>query len=310
MNLSQTLASLTCTNPLLLQAIRVQNEQVARDSILLINPGILGPSYYSGTFTQGGPLQNMNDDIDSAILARLTDGNGHSANYYFHGVPIQALQQNRVGVTPPPNALTRLPTVATQYIQLLNNLVNGMIANGLGFQFAFQTWTPMGQPLNNLPSTGNGTPLKVFYDLPGTPTNTYTFLLPANPAPPGPPTSPPATLCQNPVGRFKVVIRGMKQLQVLNGRWTATALNFTPDGESAGYYVNVRRRAANYLLDDVGSWDGNGYLAPLVFSVIQPSPAPPIVSLGAPGISGVELTSKKVGRPFAQQRGRRRNQVT
>jgi hypothetical protein len=312
LRLSQTADNPLCNNPLVLKAIRVDNQQVNRDSLLSVNPGINGPGYTGGQSSTFGIISNENDDIDAAYHCTLNDGNGHNASLYFHGVPLwsQNVAVPPGGLQPPSQFLERVGLVSSGWTQAMNNLCNVMIAQGLGFRFAYPTWTQMGAPTNGYNSTGNGTPIAAYYNFPGTPNNTYTFQMPLNPTPPG--GSPPAALCQNPLGKFVIIIRGMQLLKVINGRWSAVGFMYagsTGPTIPAGYYVNVRRRAANYLTTTAPFYDSFGYLAPEVWSVVQPAPAPPIASAFAPGITGPQLTSKKVGRPFDLQRGRRRATV-
>lgn len=323
------------TNPLLYDAIRVEDERVLRDSLLNTTLQNNDPGYFSSDpraapqlVVASGSLQNENDDLDSAFHVRLSDGNGHNADLYIHGVPILALSTSASGV-PPIGTMARTgPQVTSTW---LNNLVlfcNNMVSNGLGFRFAYTTWTPVGQPQGGYPTLGNGTPVSCWYNFPSTPNNTYTFGMASSaPAPlpfsqtnginiqqllPGTTTitpAPPAIL-----GKFVAIVRTQKQMRVINGRWPALGFYYAgssgPPVIPAGYYVNINRRAANYLTSTNGVFDNNGTIAPEVWSVVQPAPGgPPFVSTLPPGIQLLELTSKKVGRPFEEQRGRRRATV-
>jgi hypothetical protein len=181
----------------------------------------------------------------------------------------------------------------------MNLFCNQLIALGLGLRYTTVQWTimglPAGTPPNQIVASGNGTPQAfpalvppvpaVTYNFTGTPNNTYTFALntPVNPI----------------IGKFRVILRGFQSLKVLNGRWPA--MGFIQAGT---YYVNVRHRAAQYV------WDANGYLSPEIWSIMTPTPAPPLNGGNAPGVSGAELTSKKLGKPFGLQRGRAHNRVT
>jgi hypothetical protein len=311
LRLSQTQDNPLCNNPLKLVAIRVENELVNRDSLLVPNPGIFGPGYTTGASIDLGAIANENDAINAAYKCNFVDGNGHTAPYYFHGVPI--FSQNQPGgsqTVPPLGFEERLPAVRSTWIQYMWSLCNTLIQVGLGFRFQWICWTPGGLGQSGYPGTGNGTPLGVYYNFPGKPTNTYTFQMPVNGAPPV--GQPPAALCQNPLGKFRIIVRSMKQLKVVNGRWPAFGFMW-PGGANlppAGYYVNVLRKGANYLADNTGAYDGYGYLSPEVWSVTQPAPSPPWVTTAAPGIQGPLYTTKRVGRPFDLERGRRRNQVT
>lgn len=313
-----------CTNPLILDAIRVENEQVSKASLLNTNPPANLFSYFnsvplttSQTNTIAGQLSVDNDALDSAFHVQLSDGNGHSAGFYMHGVPLVALSET----TLQPGTLARADTyVQAFWTQQLNNYCNQMIINGLGFRFAYTTWTPLGVPVGGYPSLGNGTPMGCFYNFPMTPSNTYTFQMTGFGAAPGIPAqqlvpgttpvtpSPPAI-----VGKFIAIVRSMKLLRVINGRWPATGFFYPgssgPPVIPAGYYVNINRRAANYTVSTGNGYDNNGYLAPEVFSVVQPAPAPPVITSLPSGVQLLELTGKKMGRPFEEQRGRRRATV-
>ncbi len=325
------------SNPLTIVAVRVEDERISRDSLLNTNPPAPSGNYWladprslAASTNAAGILAPENLDLDAAFHIVLSDGNGHSAGFYLHGVPVMSLTPAGVGSTPlpiGPGSLARAnPVISPPWLALFRNFVNQLIVQGLGFRFAYVTWTPLGQPQNGYPSLGNGSPATCWYNFPMTPSNTYTFgLSQLGPNPFGTtnginvqqlipgvtvvaPNAPPI------LGKFIVLVRSMKLLRVINGRFPALGFFYAgsagPPVIPAGYYVNVNRRAANYLPGTSGVYDNNGYLAPEVWSVVQPAPAgPPYVSALPPGGQVLELTSKKVGRPFEEQRGRARARV-
>ena len=341
--LSQTKrAKLVPTNPLQLIALRVDNEQQARATVLANVQLPQGPTFCdldppAALMLQPGTSKVFfeNDDEDSAYHCQLSDGNGHTAGIYLHGVPLSS-QFNQAGAfvnepNVPSSAFTRdISSVNSAWVQNLRLFCNSMITNGLGFRYAYTTWTIAGLPSGLYPSLGNGSAPQAYYGLPGTPANSYSFLM-AGFALPVPPATAGTSYSQwlkgvgaaaptpsTPIiGKFICIVRGQKQLRVLNGRWPAVG-QFLPAGVApfsnpAGYYVTIQRRAPNYLSGVLGSYDAAGYLAPLAWSVTQPLPGGnPMVPTPAqaPGIQLLELTEKKVGRPFGSPRGRARNRVT
>ena len=340
LKLSQTQSTkdLVCTNPLTVAALRIDNEQQAR-ATLLVNSGIpVGPSFAG----RGGgePLQTPgadtnqidgDNDIEAAAYhIQLSDGNGHTAGSYLHGVPVASefamgLPSDALGAGASPfdRGIADInPAWSAQMLLFCNALVR----QGLGFRFAYPTWSVAGQPSGLYPTLGNGSPALAFYGLPGTPSQCYSFLMAGfDVATAGKSYQQwlstvgiVAPVPSTPVlGKMIVVVRGMKQLRVLNGRYPAIGqflpANIGGQTNPAGYYVSVQRRAPDYLATLNGTYDNNGYLAPLAWSVVQPLPGgAPLVTTPAqpPGIQVLELTTKKVGRVFGSPRGRARNRVT
>jgi hypothetical protein len=324
-------------NPLILDAIRVDNEQFSRAGYLA-TANLPLPNTFAGPTAPAGQIVNTavdwiyteNDDIESAFHVVFGDGNGHTATEYFHGVPIAALTswsaKNQGYATPDlPSIQRSVANINPAWLAQLAIFCNQLLVNGLGFRFVYPSWTKQGLAVPPYFSQGNGTPVAAYYSLPGTPANTYSFLMGGFGPAPGTvyntwlngafssaPATPPAV-----TGQFTIIVRGMKQLRVINGRWPCIA-QFLPAGTApfnnpAGYYITVNRRAANYLSTVYPYYDTNGYLAPMLWSVAQPLPGgPPMQASPAqpPGAQLYELTDKKLGRPFFEQRGRARNRVT
>jgi len=297
-------------------AIRVENEQLNRDG--QVNSAITsnGSSFTtlcggvspSGKSAFGNNSWN-NDDADAAWKVGFTDGQGHNAIQYFHGVPYYSFAAK---FGPPvisgvgnqyPQALQgqRLTRPYAAWLSQLRQFNDALIAQNLGFRYSTTQWTPAGMGAG---STGNGTPLNVIYNynvpagsgysaqltLPGT----YTIQVAQLPS--------VSQLMNN--GRFQVNCRGFKSLAVLNGRHPA--IPFTGVGPNAGlFFVNVVKKAAQY------AWDQQGYVTPIVWNTFAPAPSVPANSSQLPpGFGNVILTSKKTGRPFDLQRVRSRNRVT
>jgi hypothetical protein len=299
-NLSQCVDSLGTINPFVFRAIRADDVSTSRKSLTVINPRINLSSYYLGNQVPPGQAVVQNGANDDAYLVSFNDGFGNSARQFFHGVPLGSQFLPASATIVNPQFGSRVPQVTANWLAYLNNFCNQLRALGLGFRYATVQWTmynlPVGVPPNQIASTGNGTPTAnptgtpplsaANYNLPGFPANTYTFAL----------QTPVAPI----LGKFRVIVREMQALKVLNGRWSAI-------GRMVGttYCVNVRRRVPNY-----GDYDGNGYLSPEIWSVMFPGAAAPLAGANGPGVGGVELGEKKLGRPYAQQRGRARNRVT
>lgn len=292
--LSQTRAAPKCRNPFIIRAIRVDDQTTKRKGLLNTNPGITVDSYtVLGQTALIAPIDQANDDSDAAFKVIFTDAFGNSATQYFHGVPLAAelVDSNTIAERDTrPGFGSRYPEVDSQWLTNLNNFTNNMRSLGLGLRFTYPWWTPAGLPVgvapNQIVAAGNGTPIAVTYAYAGYGLQTYTFQMPVPVAPI--------------IGKFRVIMREFVNLRVLNGRWPAFGFM-----AGANYFVNVRHRAANYT-----PWDGNGYLSPEVWSTFQPSAAAPISGADFSGVSGVVLTSKKMGRPFGQQRGRQRARAT
>lgn len=292
--LSQTRANVRCRNPFVIRAIRVDDQTTKRKGLLNTNPGISVDSYtIPGAGPPPTPIDQSNDDVDAAFKVIFTDVFGDNATQYFHGVPLAAElvdSSTMVERDTRPGFGSRYPEVDAQWLTNLNNFTNNLRSLGLGLRFTYPQWTPGGLPVgispNQILAVGNGTPIAVTYAYAGYGLQTYTFQLPI-------PASPI-------IGKFRVILREFSNLRVLNGRWPAFGFM-----NGANYFVNVRHRAANYT-----PWDGNGYLSPEVWSTFQPAAAAPLSGSDFSGVSGVVLTSKKMGRPFGQQRGRQRARAT
>jgi hypothetical protein len=293
--LSQTRTNPRCRNPFVIRAIRVDDQTTKRKGLLNTNPGISVDSYtIPGSGVQPTPIDQANDDDDAAFKVIFTDSFGNSATQYFHSVPLAAelvdIPGGGIERDTRPGFGSRYPEIDSQWITNINNFTNNLRSLGLGLRFTFPQWTPGGLPVGVIPNqilaVGNGTPIAVTYAYAGYGLQTYTFQIPV-------PASPI-------IGKFRVILREFVNLRVLNGRWPAFGFMV-----GSNYFVNVRHRAANYT-----PWDGNGYLSPEVWSTFQPAAAPPISGSDFSGVSGVVLTSKKMGRPFGQQRGRQRARAT
>ena len=290
-----------CQNPLKLQAIRVENENLARDSVLVSDLGISGPSYatpgklgFPGLITPLFAASEQNDANDTAVKVIFVDGFGHSATMYLHGIPLFAQESEfGTGEYVPGNYDSRIPPLKTDWKQALYNFANALVDNNIGLRYATVQWTPgaiaVGSGASAIAASGNGTPLGITYNSVasvGNLANTYTLQMPQQQGISS--------------GNFIANLRSFKNLRVLNGRWPAWG--YTSGGM---FFVNIKHRCANYT-----PWDGQGYMSPLVWSVMTPALSPPRSGANVPGVASIELTAKKVGRPFDLQRGRARVRVT
>lgn len=288
--LSQGSDNPDCINPLQIIAIRIQDERSKRKGLLITNPPIQQVSYAAGTGKEIGQFTPDNDEYDVAYKVNFADAYGNTAMQYFHGVPLFSQVTTGGTAKARETAFSRFPDIRYDWTQNLYNFCNKLRSLGLGLRYATVQWTENGNPVgvapDLIPGTGNGSPDVVEYNKAGFPPNTYSFKMPVIAAPV--------------LGKFRVIIRGMKLLAVLNGRWPAYGKMIGSD-----YWVNVRRRAANYL-----PFDNNGYLSPEIWSVFQPDPAPPLSGGDLGGVTGIIMTEKKMGRPFDLQRGRQRTRPT
>lgn len=278
--LSQTQVNVFTSNPLVFAAIRIDDVRTLRKGDTQPNPDLSLETYYQ--YFNEPNVGNENDQPDACYKAIFSDELGNSAQMYFHGVPI-ASQVREVGrqMEPRPRFEARLVRPDPEWLVNLNIFTNQLRSLGLGMRFTTTQWTPNGLPLVPAgPSTGNGTPIAITYGMAFTDPHSYSFQI-----------TPGA---YQPIGKMRIILRGFKNLKVLNGRHPA--VGFISGGN---YWINVLRRAPDYT-----PWDGFGYLSPEVFNTFQPSPAPPVSQANFSGVSGVLYTSKKVGRPFGQARGR------
>lgn len=285
--LSMTKLTPRCSNPLTVIALRSDDTTTKRKTLLNTNVTGSQVPYPAGAggLNPIGQITNDNDETNVAVKVTFTDNSGNTAIQYFHGVPLLAYT-NPAGGVQAANVFDRFPYLEPSWIQTMYNFCNQLNAQGLGLRYATVQWTPNMTPVGPIAATGNGTPIEVYYSYPGTPVNTYTFSMPVG--------------SWNLLGKFRVILREFKNLRVINKRWPA--LGWVTAGN---YYVNVNRRAANYL-----PWDGTGYLSPEVWSVMTPNSCPPLTApLQTPGVVDMELTTKKAGRPFGEQRGRARAMV-
>jgi hypothetical protein len=245
------------------------------------------------------------------LKVTYNDGAGHEANDYFHGLPLAAWAAQNSPTAGPQitaNGGGRAAGVTGNYQQSLFNFVNTLRLQGLGFRAITNAWSPN---MNVISPAVSGVPTSIYYALPGTPPQSYTFII-------GNATA--ATLTQtNPVaipsskGRYRMILRGFQApFNALNGRFPAVLFQIAagniPSGASqpvAGQWaINVLARFPNYL-----PWNNTGYLCPEAWSYYSPAPCPPTPNTGLVGASALLITSKKTGRPFDLQRGRQRNRV-
>lgn len=302
-----------CVNPLTIPYIRVDNQAIARGTEVF---NVINPSYssfiaanppWTPDLSFWGNSTFNNDAANSCWKGTMNDGAGHEANFYFHGVPLYSEGGTGLaGGIQLPNIGGRTTTPYARWLTNLYSFCNGLRTNMLGFRGVSNIWTPNGaNPAGLTPPPLNGTPLPggIFYNLPGTPLNTYSFIV----------AQLPPTNLSNSRGTWPFILRSFKNLRVVNGRWPANCFTITaaniPSGASqpsvGDYCVNVLTPFTNYL-----PWDGRGYLCPATYGVYQPAPCPPLIpGTGPTGISDIILTAKKTGRPPELQRGRSRNRA-
>lgn len=307
-----------CINPITGVACTIQNEQIFRDAVTTSMANWPGASFISakgpvnsGTevTTNFGRNTYNNDTADTVWKAQFLDGQGHEATQYFHGVPFYSFAG-----APPSGQLVqqnqgqRLTAAYSAWLKALNAFCQALVNLELGFRFSWRIWEPAGIKTPDYPAgapgtPGNSTPLNAFYNLPGFPPNCYTFAMPQ---------SCLATTLQpyvqvNSKGRYRVIVRGMKSLGPINGRWpaigwisTGPPTGFTGPYPAAGQFcVTVVRRAAQY------TWDALGDVCPEAWSAMIPlTPTPLAGSANPPGVANIILGSKKTGRPYDLQRGR------
>lgn len=307
-----------CKNPFDAVACTVQNEQIFRDAVTTSMGNWPNVSYISPkgpvnsgseTTAQWGQSTYNNDDADAVWKAQFLDGQGHEALQYFHGVPLFSQVVTAGSTASPQNQLGgRLVAPSPAWLKALNNFCNALVNLELGFRFSWHIWEPAGIKTPDYPTgapavPGNSTPLLAYYNLPGLPPNVYTFTMPQ---------SSLATVLTpfvqvNSKGRYRVIVRGMKALGAINGRWPAIGWTsagpppgFTgPYPAAAQFCLTVIRRAA------MATFDAQGDVCPEAWSAMVPLPAVPAAgSPNPPGVANIILGTKKTGRPFDLQRGR------
>jgi hypothetical protein len=302
--LSVTRSNPNCPNPIVPVGIRVEDELAFKDGIT----NIMTPAQCPAGFTQPTAgstpaipyFVDANVDLDIAAKIQWFSGTpGQTVFTYLHGLPVFAFS-NPTGpaaylasgvafdrfTAPNGSWLANFQS----YLNVLRNGGNNPTWQGsLGFRNLSVLWTQA--------NTGNfqnsGTPVY------NAATQQLTIQWPAPPA--VLPTTP------NPNGRIRVVMRGWKGFQVLNGRWSATVMTggFAP-GMTWGLTINRLVRAFPTGLQpgniNVIGWT---YWTPAANAAVSGSLQN---GLTLPvGALFIMATDKKCGRPFFQDRGRARN---
>jgi len=286
-----------CINPVVPIAIRVTNLSLKRavylntnpqGNFISFNPTTLTPEQIQAPQKPDNPAgvsvsqdDYQNDSPNVAAKCQFTDGQGHNVNILFHGFPNYAMDNDYTKL--PISGYTRhLADVNSKWVTNLGKYSDAILAQNLGFRWQFNSWVPAAGPWPNPPwpvgTNGDSRPLNTVGNVPtyNAATDLWTFTM-AQPLP---------------FSKMRVILRGFKNLNFLNGRYVAQAVTGTS------------QLTIQCLARDPGPWDGNGTICPETFQTFSPLST---IVLGPDGLPGAQfgfITSKKVGRPFVVERGR------
>lgn len=300
LNLSQTVdmaATGVCINPVVPIGIRVTDLTNVRRTYTNTDFSVRATSFFTTNKTaaqiQADKINQVNapqlDDFQNdspnvAAKIQFTDGVGHNANHFLHGFPVWAMDNDWTAL-PVSGFTRRLAQVSQQWVTNLKRYSDKIIQQNMGLRFTTNIWAPQGPPFV-APITGDSRPSNVVGAQPtyDSAHDYYTFFMPQ----------------PLPQDKMRVVLRGFKNLNFLNGRWLAKNAGSVVVGTTTYYGVTVVIPYRNQL-----PWDGNGTICPETFTLFQPLPSVALApAFGIPGVQFNFITSKKIGRPFEVERGR------
>jgi len=195
---------------------------------------------------------------------------GQQAVTYLHGIPVAASDDD-INDASAISTLRKTPMASTWLLNL-RQYAHAIRIRGLGFRYLTSPWSVGGG------AGFDATPTSIAYD---SVNEMYLVTMPQAP----------------PQSRMRYVLRGFRGLPFLNGRWAGQQIGTTA-------VIRIQRRAREVV------WDGQGSVAPEVWSYFLPNETIPADPVNLPGAKYFFLTRKKVGRPFGEPRGRVRVRPT